>query len=65
MYTLACKDVGIPTCSFVAKGKTTEEVISTLNEHAMKAHAEEIDEYLKKMSKEDLNKIMADKIVKT
>lgn len=36
-YTLSCKDLG-DTCPFVAKGETTDEVISNMAKHAKDVH---------------------------
>lgn len=38
MYTLSCKDMDQPNCSFVAKGETKEEVLKASMTHAAEAH---------------------------
>ncbi|RJQ24056.1 MAG: DUF1059 domain-containing protein [Nitrospiraceae bacterium] len=48
MKALGCKDVGVE-CSFVAKGKTTEEVLKKAAEHATKHHG------IKKVTKDYLD----------
>lgn len=63
MYTLACKDMGMPTCPFVAKGATKEETMKMLGEHVMKAHPMEMKESMKKMTKEQMDKMMMDKMM--
>ncbi len=45
---LGCKDMGVQ-CSFVAEGKSPDEVKRKLTSHAQKAHAE----LMKGMSKEE------------
>lgn len=42
MTTIACQDMGIAGCDFVAKGETMEEAMGALKEHGMSVHAEEI-----------------------
>jgi predicted small metal-binding protein len=37
-YTLACRDAGMPTCPFVARGKTEEEVLAQTAKHAKEVH---------------------------
>jgi predicted small metal-binding protein len=37
-YTLACKDLGQPTCPFVARAATKEEVLSQTAKHAKQVH---------------------------
>lgn len=39
MMTLACKDMGMEGCEFVAKGETKEEMMGSLMEHGTAAHA--------------------------
>ena len=62
MYTLTCKDMGVGTCDYVAKGKTKEEVIRMLEEHAMKEHPKEIKDMMAQNTKEEVEDMMADKI---
>lgn len=38
MFTLACKDLGMADCPFVAQGETKEEVMTKIGAHAMQAH---------------------------
>jgi predicted small metal-binding protein len=47
MKVLGCKDIGID-CSFVAKGKTVDEVLKKASEHARKDHG------IKKVTKDYL-----------
>ena len=37
-YTLACKDLGQPTCPFVARAETKEEVLAKTAKHAKEVH---------------------------
>jgi predicted small metal-binding protein len=38
MREFHCKDVGMPDCSFVAKGKDDDEVMRKATEHAKRDH---------------------------
>lgn len=38
MKSLACKDMGMADCDFVAKAETVEEVMAKVGEHAKSAH---------------------------
>lgn len=38
MFTLSCKDVGMPDCSFVAEGATAEEAMMKGVAHGAEAH---------------------------
>lgn len=38
MFTLACKDVGMPDCQFVAEGATADEVMMKAGAHATEVH---------------------------
>lgn len=53
MKKLACKDMGIKTCSFVATGGSDAEVKQKLSEHGMKVHAE----LMKNAKPEDMQKM--------
>lgn len=37
-YTLACRDAGETTCSFIARGETKEEVLAQTAKHAKEVH---------------------------
>jgi predicted small metal-binding protein len=37
-YTLSCKDLGEPTCPFVARAETKEEVLAQTAKHAKEVH---------------------------
>lgn len=39
MKTLACKDMGMADCDFVAKAETAEEVMKQIAEHGKAVHA--------------------------
>ena len=38
VMTLACKDLGMPTCPFVARGETMEQVMTNSAKHAKEVH---------------------------
>jgi len=57
-----CKDLGLPNCSYIAKGHTEEEVISMMIEHAMVTHPEKIQEMMMTMDREDITEIFRNKI---
>ena len=48
MYSLSCKDLGVPTCNYVAMGESKEEVMEMAKNHAMKAHPKELKENMEK-----------------
>ena len=62
MYTLACKDMGMASCPFVAEGETKEDVLKMMGEHGMKNHYKEMQESMGKMTKEEIGKMMTGKI---
>ena len=41
MRTLACKDIGIPHCDFVASGETVHEVLEQMIDHIEVRHLAE------------------------
>ena len=53
MKKLACKDMGIKTCSFVATGESDEETKQKLIEHGVKVHAD----LMKNAKPEDIKKM--------
>lgn len=58
MKSLACKDMGVSECNFVAKADTAEEVIKKASEHAMRVHADKIREMSQSMSEEEMKQAM-------
>jgi predicted small metal-binding protein len=58
MYTIACQDMGVKDCKFVAKGTTPEEAMKDLSDHGMKTHAEMMKEMSKTMSQADMMAMM-------
>ena len=62
MYTLMCKDLGLPNCAYIAKGQTEDEVIAMMMEHAMVTHPEQVKEMMTTMSRDDIGEMMRDKI---
>ena len=42
MKEFHCKDVGMPNCDFVAKGKDDDEVMKKATEHAKRDHKMQI-----------------------
>lgn len=57
-----CKDLGIPSCPYVARADTEEEVILPMMEHFMKTHPEKVGEWMLTMTKEDIMAMMRRKI---
>lgn len=52
MKTLACKDVGMKKCDYIAKGKTEDDVLKLAKKHAKEHGVEEVtEEYLKSWRK--------------
>lgn len=62
MFTLKCKDLGMPNCSYVAKAKTEDGVILLMMEHAMKTHPEKVGELMLTMNKSDISEMMKKEI---
>ena len=62
MKTLACKDLGMPDCNFVAKGGTNEEVLQKMMDHAKLEHREMMDDMMKKMTVDEMKEMMMEKI---
>jgi len=62
MFTLMCKDLGLPNCAYIAKGHTEDEVISMMLEHAMFTHPERMKEMMVTMTEDDIAEMMRDKI---
>ena len=63
MYSLSCKDMGMPKCNYVAMGESREEVMKMADEHFAKTHPKEMKEMASKMSKEDMKQQMMEKIM--
>lgn len=57
MKTLACKDMGV-NCEYIAKGKSDDEAVNAMFEHAEKSHMNEI----KKMRETMDDKAIKDKM---
>lgn len=55
MKELKCKDLGMKSCSFVAKGKTDVAVKKDLMKHGKKVHGEEMEK-MTKTQRDALNK---------
>ncbi len=53
MKKIACAEMGIKGCSFVATGQTDDEVKRKLNEHGMSAHGD----MMKGMKPADMKKM--------
>ena len=62
-YTLSCKDMGVAACDYVAVGETREEVVKMASEHGIKVHPKEMKEYMSKMSKDEMEQSMLDRVV--
>lgn len=50
MKTIACADVGMKDCPFVANGATEEEVMDNMKSHTKKEHPARVAELIMKMS---------------
>lgn len=46
MYKIACKDMGMETCPFVAEGETMEEAMMQLKNHGTETHAAEMEKMM-------------------
>ncbi len=46
MHTIACQDMGIEGCPFVAKGETMEEAMMQLKDHGDAVHPTEIKQMM-------------------
>jgi predicted small metal-binding protein len=57
MFTLACADLGMPSCPFVAKGDTEDGVIMAMKEHALSVHPEAMEK-MKGMPEADMMAMM-------
>ena len=62
MFTLRCRDLGMPNCPYLAKANTEDEVILMMMEHAMKSHPEKVKELMSTMTKEDIMEMMRKEI---
>jgi predicted small metal-binding protein len=62
MKTLACKDLGMKECNFVAKGETAEEAVDASTDHAMEAHKDKMDEMAKTMNPDQMHAKMLSKV---
>ncbi|MDP3882883.1 MAG: DUF1059 domain-containing protein [Candidatus Staskawiczbacteria bacterium] len=55
MFSLACKDAGLPTCNYVAMGETKDEVLKMAKDHMVKDHPDKLKEMQEKMSSEEMD----------
>jgi predicted small metal-binding protein len=62
MKTLACKDLGVATCDFVAKADTAEGAVKMMSDHATMTHKDKIDEMAKSMTPEEMHEMMMAKV---
>lgn len=58
MKTLACKDMGIADCDFMAKAETAEETMKMAADHGMSVHKNMMDEMAKTMTPDQMNAMM-------
>jgi predicted small metal-binding protein len=58
MKTLACKDLGVMECGFVAKAETTDEAIRKASDHANKVHAEKMKQMAADMTDAEMKQAM-------
>jgi len=64
MYSLSCKNMGV-TCDYVATAGSREEVMEMATEHVKKVHPEKGKEMAEKMSKEEMEQSMMEKMVES
>ena len=62
MKALACKDLGVMDCEFVAKAETAEEAVKMATDHAMSAHKEKVEEMAKTMTPDHMHEMMMSKV---
>jgi predicted small metal-binding protein len=59
--TLACADLGVPTCTFEARSEQSSEIVDALLGHAGKYHPEKVNK-LSDKEKSDMITMMKQKI---
>lgn len=63
MKTLSCKDLGNPTCAFVAEDETAEGAVAKMMDHAKMAHPEDIQKMSVTMTPDQTKAMMISKVV--
>lgn len=58
MNTLACKDLGIMNCTFVASGSTNQAAIDASIAHLMTDHPDKMASMKKTMTEDQINSTM-------
>ncbi len=61
MKQVACKDVGVMACSFVARGDSDEEVKMQLDDHGMRIHSKMMNE-MSEQQKEEMQRKIDEKL---
>jgi len=61
MKTLACADLGNPTCPFVAEDVTAEGAVLKMMDHAKTAHADDIAKMSATMTPDQIKAMMMSK----
>jgi predicted small metal-binding protein len=46
MYQVACKDMGMDACPFVAEGETVEAAMGMLSSHGMEMHKDAMEKMM-------------------
>lgn len=63
MKTLACKDLGNPTCPFVAEDETAEGAVMKMMDHAKVTHPEDIAKMSATMTPDEMKAMMMSKVM--
>lgn len=61
MKTLTCKDLGNPTCPFVAEDMAAEGAVMKMMDHAKVAHPEDIQKMSATMTPDEMKAMMMSK----
>jgi predicted small metal-binding protein len=62
MKTLSCKDLGNPTCAFVAEDETAEGATAKMMDHAKAAHADDVAKMSATMTPDQMKAMMVSKV---
>ena len=62
MFTLACKDIGTPECSYVAREETAEKTVDNMLKHARETHPDKLSALSKNMNEKEILDMIASKV---
>lgn len=62
MKTLACADLGNPTCPFTAEDATAEGAVAKMMDHAKMAHPDDIAKMSATMTPDQVKAMMMSKV---